>query len=170
LEVKGTINTMNNNPPYPPPTTKKRSRKSVAITIILQSLPMLGATSCAANGFANETPGLWLFLWIGVIAWGLGYAYLGRIKRFALVFLIGPFFAYFSCGASLQGAHFPDYEHSGSGNSTYKYTDANMASFQEALIIAGAELILIVDAWRLAEENNAEVEDEEARKKAGWTV
>jgi hypothetical protein len=41
-----------------------------------------------------------------------------------------------------------------------------MASFQEALIIAGVELILIVDAWRLAEENNAEVEDEEAQKKA----
>lgn len=146
-------------------TVKLPSHKRIITTITLQCIPLVAAAGCAAEGATNQNFGLGIVFWLTILCWGFGYCYIGRMGRFVAVLLIGPLFALTSCTASLKGVSY-DYEHS------YKYTtpnpndpqydsslqsqidSANRASYQEALIIAGAVLILSVDAWRLAALHN----------------
>jgi hypothetical protein len=141
------------------------SQKSIITTITLQCIPLVGAAGCAAEGVTNQHFGPGIFFWLAILFWGFGYRYLRHMGRFVAALLIGPLFALSSCVASLKGVSY-DYEHS------YKYTNpnpndsayqqsyqseidsANRASFQEALTIAGAVLLLSVDAWRLAALHN----------------
>jgi hypothetical protein len=148
-----------------PPATKVPSQKSIITTITLQCIPLVGAAGCAAEGATNQNFGIGIVFWLAILFWGFGYRYIGRMGRFTAALLIGPLFALSSCVASLKGVSY-DYEHS------YKYTNtspddtayqseigsANRASFQEALTIAGAVLLLSVDAWRLAALYNARLE------------
>jgi hypothetical protein len=144
-----------------PATVKIPTQKSIITTITLQCIPLVAAAGCAAQGVTNQNFGIGILFWVTILFWGFGYRYIGRMGRFVAALLIGPLFAMTSCVASLKGVSY-DYEHS------YKYTNsnspdpsyqtdvnsANRASYQEALTIAGAVLLLSVDAWRLAALHN----------------
>jgi hypothetical protein len=143
-------------------TMSAQRRVLMVVAVLFQCIPLLGAVSCFASGLSDQNGDLWL-LWFGALFWGFGYLVLRRWGRFLLAFVIGPIFAFTSCTASFQGVRF-DYEHS------YEYrtpaarhaaaADANRASIQEGLVIAGATLLLAVDAWRLAAARNAEPDRE----------
>lgn len=130
-----------------------RARKHALIAVGLQCVPLLGATSCASMGANNQQPGWVSFLWLSSLFWGFGYLYLRRFSRFHPAFLMGPVFALASCTASVWGVNY-DFEHPGR-RSEADLQSANRASYQEALIIAGAVLLLAVDAARQTAAVNA---------------
>ena len=129
-------------------------RRSALFAVVLQCIPLLGAASCFAYGTSDQKAGGAGLLWFAVLLWGLGYAYLGRWRRFVAVLLLGPVFAFTSCVASFSGVRY-DFEHPYE-NTVSEVESANRASFQEGLIISAAVLLLAVDAWRLAAARNAE--------------
>ncbi|GAC1467157.1 MAG: hypothetical protein PVSMB7_13420 [Chloroflexota bacterium] len=156
----------------PTPTTpaepRPRSRKSIFTAMTLQCIPLLGAAGCASEGATNQQSGLAPLRWLSILFWGFSYLYLRRLLRFIVVCLVGPLFALTICTASLNGVTY-DYEHA------YKYTNgvdssdsrkaiatANRASYQEALMISCAVLLLSVDAWRVVALNNARMESQHA--------
>src|SRR5438045_873762 len=90
-----------------PATVRPLKRKNPVIVVLLQCIPLLGASGCASMGATSQSNSeLALLLWFSVLFWGLGYWYLGRTYRFLTVFLIGPVFALTSCSYSMSGAHF----------------------------------------------------------------
>ncbi len=139
----------------------RRRRKWVWLAVLLQCIPLLGAAECMTAAATDQQPGMIGLLMFSLLFWGIGYLYLGRLVRGLVIFLVGPVFAFSTCTASIQGVRF-DYEHS------YEYrtpaarhaaaVDANRASAQEGLIIAGTVLLLAVDAWRLAAVHNASLQ------------
>lgn len=136
--------------------TKQRSRKSIITAVVLQCIPLLGAAGCASEGASNQRGGAPL-LWFSVLFWGFGYLYVRRYLRFFVVLMIGPLFAFSSCSASFKGVTY-DYEHSYIHNNEHDIATANRASYQEALIISGAVLLLSVDVWRLTALYNAQLD------------
>lgn len=148
--------------PQPAIAKQERSRKSIIIAVTFQCIPLVAAAGCASIGASNQNLGADLLLWLAAGFWGFGYLYLGRTVRFIAALLIGPLFAMSSCSASFNGVAY-DYEHPYTyQNDPNRYkTDiatANRASFQEALIISAAVLLLSVDAWRLAVLQNAQLD------------
>ena len=143
-----------------PAIVKVPSQKRIITTITLQCIPLVAAAGCAAEGATDQNFGLGILFWFAILFWGFGYLYIRHMTRFVAALLIGPLFALSSCVASLKGVSY-DYEHSyrytGSIDSTGRseINSANRASFQEALTIAGAVLLLSVDAWRLTALHNA---------------
>lgn len=135
-----------------PTIMRPLKRKNPVVVVLLQCIPLLGASGCASMGITDQrSSGAAFLLWFSVLFWGLGYRYLGRILRFLTVFLIGPVFALTSCTYSVGGVSF-DFEHGGGNVSA-----SNAAFFQEALLIAAAVLLLTVDALRLTAAHNAKL-------------
>lgn len=137
-----------------------RRRKHIAVAVGLQAVPLLGAVSCgaAASTAANEPggDGLWSWLWLSVLLFGMGYAYVRRPLKMLITMVAGPLFALSSCTALIGATGF-DFEH-GHGDAS-KVTAAEL---QEALIIVGVEAILIADVWRLTNLYNRRLELEES--------
>ncbi|HTE83598.1 MAG TPA: hypothetical protein VK821_02610 [Dehalococcoidia bacterium] len=129
-------------------------RKNLKLAVLLQCIPLLGAGTCLARAASNQGTGYWIFLWFSVCLWGVGYFYLGRIRRGLLLFLLGPVLAFTSCFASNHGVDY-DYEHCYPGRvNPCPAGDANRASVETGLIVGAAVLIVAVDTWRLAERQN----------------
>lgn len=132
------------------------TRKRTWIAVVLQCIPILGMAGCAANGLTDQsgTAEFFAFVaWWSVLFWGLGYQYVGAKRRFAATCIVGPIFALSSCFGSFKGVTL-DYEHQYNRPSRSDIASANAASFQEALILGGAVLLLAVDAWRLVDRHN----------------
>ena len=135
---------------------KEQSHKNVKLAVLLQCFPLIGAASCVfGGGIGPPLTIIPFFLWWSVLFWGFGYVYLRRVTRFLLTLLLGPVLAFGSCFASFSGVNY-DFEHC----PTYGYPcsdvkSASRAAVQTGLIVAAAVLLLAVDAWRLAEADNA---------------
>jgi hypothetical protein len=111
-----------------------QQHKSVGVAVALQCVPLLS--------FAALGGGL-IFL-TAFLFWGLGYAYLGQNKRWAATGLIGPIFQLSSCAFAIVGG---DLEHPSSNSGAVEAT--------AYILVIGAVLILVVDAWRTASQHNA---------------
>ncbi len=135
-------------------------RKSMALAVLLQCIPLLGAAGCIAEG-ANGSNVAGVLGW-SLLFWGIGYLYLGRRLRAPLTILAGSVFAFASCTAFVLTR--TDFEH------PYDYTPATKQEaitgnrpdyLEEGLLIVSAVLLLAVDAWRLTAAHNAALERDE---------
>lgn len=138
-------------------------RKSPLVAALLQCIPLLGAGSCIANGATDLGFDWVVFLWWSVLLWGLGYAYLDRMRRFLVWGLAGPLLAIGSCFASFSGVSY-DFEHN---TRSEDRPAANRAAVQTGLLVSLAVLLLAVDAARLAAARNAGPDDPDAADAKG---
>jgi hypothetical protein len=138
-------------------------RKSVKRAVLLQCIPMLGAASCVASGATNQALVILpVMLWWLVLVFGLGYEYLGLRRRWILAAIAGPAIAFGSCFASFAGVSY-DFEHCGGGTGPADYHcggihGADRAAVETGLVVAGATLLFAVDVWRLAKQQNLDVD------------
>jgi hypothetical protein len=136
-------------------------RKSVKRAVLLQCLPMLGAASCIASSATNQNLAILpvLLWWLAVFAWGCGYWYLGRTRRAVAAVLIGPALALGSCTILFQGGAVCGFEHCADSSATLGGArQADAPSIETGLIIASATLIAAEEVWRLAKQQNLDVQ------------
>jgi hypothetical protein len=145
----------------------KRRRKSPMAAALLQCVPLLAATSCMASAASNQSSIAFLafFLWWSVMLGGLGYLYLRRWARAALILAAGPLLAIGGVLGILNGSSF-DYEHCPSVmRSQYDCSrglaaaDADTAGL--GLLVGALVTLTAVDAGRLAEQWNLGVDSSE---------
>ena len=129
---------------------------SVRLAALLQCVPLLFLASCTGYvGVTRVTSVTDLAItaplaFLSAVSWGLGYAYLDRLIRFAVAWLcggIGTCFAFFitlsviAVGAELGGGPFA----------------VVLVAVCGIVFIAGV-VLCAVDAWRLAERDNVSAE------------
>jgi len=143
---------------------------------LLQCIPLIGAASCVANGVSNQRLTLLpLVLWWCVLVFGLGYEHLGLNRRWVVTAIAGPAIAFGSCVTSFAGVSY-DYEHcdpsmsstSANGDKVVDLAEiryrcggiagADRAAIETGLIVAAVVLLMAVDAWRLAKQQNLDIE------------
>jgi hypothetical protein len=126
-------------------------RKSPALAVALQCIPLLAAGACILNGATDqEGSALACLLWWSALFWGFGYVYLFPLarRRMLVTLVAGPLLAFGGCTAIFSGVSY-DFEHPYNAREADK-ADADRASVQTGLLLAAAVLLLAVDAWRLA--------------------
>jgi len=141
-----------------PAAKSSAGRKSLMLAVLLQCIPLLGASSCywyaaKPEDVTTVVNPLVIFL----LFWGLGYAYVGRGGRFLLTFVCGPLFFLVSCGVVSSGVQV-DFEHGPTTLTTAEANSVRSAAVTEGLILSGVILLLAVDALRLAAAHNASLQ------------
>src|SRR5947209_209986 len=74
---------------------KRGRRRHPIIAVLLQCLPLLSAASCVGGGIDDHVrdPGYFRVLLaaqLTLLLWGLGYFYLGQMRRLVTSLLLGP--------------------------------------------------------------------------------
>jgi hypothetical protein len=133
-------------------------RRHPIVAVLLQCLPLFSAASCVAGGVDDHVRDPDSFRWllaaqISLLLWGLGYLYLGHVRRMVTSLLLGPAVALMGFAVAqvyfnvLYDAPF----FSGDGPQP-----PNVRAAVDATLIVSGILVAIAvgveaaDAWRLA--------------------
>jgi hypothetical protein len=133
-------------------------RRRPLIAVLLQCLPLVSAASCVAGGIDDHVrdPGyfrLLLATQLTLLLWGLGYLYLGYVRRWVTSLLLGP--AVTLLGFVLAQVYFnilydaPFFGGEGPQPPNVRAAvDGTLIA--SGIIIAIAVCVEAADAWRLA--------------------
>lgn len=145
---------------------RPRGRAETLLTVLLQSLPLLGLGGCSALWAVVPVPGVlsqgsaldfWGFMGAATglallsLCWGIGYLYLGRRERLGCATaLLGPLFVLWSYGYLFEGF--------ATARSAADELARGRAMLWTALLCAGPVLLMTLDGWRLARRRRLEVD------------